>query len=185
MNSSPGAVFLRKNSKRFQFVNYDVHDIYSELMAFIDLVRLECNPDMRFVLTVSPVPLGVTFQTRDIVIENTNSKSILRVVADEIYRKLDYVDYFPSYEIVMNSPRASAWADDQLPCPVRHGSVCHENISRVVFCSRGGGSRWFLTILPAGVQGPKIAAAGFSPHRVEISSLRLLPIVDKGAAKSA
>ena len=38
----------------------------------------------------------------------------LRAAAQELRDKYDYVDYFPSYEMVMNSPRELAWGDDQL-----------------------------------------------------------------------
>ena len=41
-------------------------------------------------------------------------KSLLRSVAEELFPRFDYVDYFPSYEIVLNSPRAIAFEDDQL-----------------------------------------------------------------------
>jgi len=69
---------------------------------------------MKFVVTVSPVPLGTTFQEADIIVSNSHSKSLLRAVAEEIKRTYDYVDYFPSYEIVMNSPRDLAWREDCL-----------------------------------------------------------------------
>lgn len=114
MNQSPDPTFFRRYPNRFDFVNYSATDIREELRNLLLLIREKCNPNMHFVLTVSPVPLGTTFQARDIIIENTRAKSTLRVVADEMREEFDFVDYFPSYEIVMNSPRPLAWLDDQL-----------------------------------------------------------------------
>jgi hypothetical protein len=48
------------------------------------------------------------------VTANTYSKSVLRSVAQTLARKYDFIDYYPSFEIVTNSPRALAWQEDQL-----------------------------------------------------------------------
>jgi hypothetical protein len=60
------------------------------------------------------VPFGATFKDADVIVANSASKSVLRAVAEELFRRHDFVDYFPSYEIVLNSPRALAFQDDQL-----------------------------------------------------------------------
>jgi hypothetical protein len=39
---------------------------------------------------------------------------MLRVCAQEVADRFDFVDYFPSYEIVMNSPRDKTWLEDQM-----------------------------------------------------------------------
>ena len=39
---------------------------------------------------------------------------MLRAVAEELFRSHDFLDYFPSYEMVINTPRELAWNDDQL-----------------------------------------------------------------------
>lgn len=79
----------------------------------IDIIRKYSNKEPRIILTVSPVPLLRTFSNRDIIVANTYSKSVLRAVADELSSKYDDVDYFPSYEMVANSPREIAWRHDQ------------------------------------------------------------------------
>jgi hypothetical protein len=114
MNQNPGAAFLRKFGDRFEFIDYSFSEVLKEMHDLIALVRHQCNPEMKFVVTVSPVPLGTTFQESDIIVSNSHSKSLLRAVAEEIKRTYDYVDYFPSYEIVMNSPRDLAWREDYL-----------------------------------------------------------------------
>ena len=68
------------------------------------------NPDLRFLLTVSPVPLTATFrQDCDIWTANLDSKTTLRLAARELagvvgVEGLPDVHYFPSYEMAMTRP---------------------------------------------------------------------------------
>ncbi|HSK40897.1 MAG TPA: GSCFA domain-containing protein [Arenibaculum sp.] len=114
MNTHPGANWLMRMGDRFHFVDYGFDGIMSEMVGMIELVRETCHRDMRFIVTVSPVPLASTFKDADVIVANSGSKATLRAVAEELYRRYDYVDYFPSYEIVMNTARPFAWHDDQL-----------------------------------------------------------------------
>jgi hypothetical protein len=114
MNRHPGVPALKANSDRFSFVDAGYQAIADQMHDTIGLIRQHANPDMKFIVTVSPVPLGATWRPSDIVVSNTASKSKLRAVAEELFRTYDYVDYFPSYEIAMNSPRATSWKEDQL-----------------------------------------------------------------------
>ena len=62
------------------------------------------NPEIRLIVTVSPVPLHATFQANDKhVIEATVlAKSVLRIAMDEFVRNnSDRVSYFPAFETVM------------------------------------------------------------------------------------
>jgi hypothetical protein len=85
---------------------------WSNLEALYELLARYGHPDVRIVVTVSPVPLMNTFSTMDIVVANTWAKSLLRAVAQEWASAHPNVDYFPSYEIVQNSDRAAVWEDD-------------------------------------------------------------------------
>ncbi len=114
MNAHPGPAWLARKPDRFAFLDYGFQGILEEMEALIALVREHCCPDMRFIVTVSPVPLGTTFKSQDIIVANSGSKATLRAVAEELYRRHDFVDYFPSYEIVTNTKRALAWEDDQI-----------------------------------------------------------------------
>lgn len=114
MNRHPGVKPLRRHAQRFRFVDHGFAEIVAELSSTVELVRETCNPAMRFIMTVSPVPLGATWRPTDIVVSNTASKSKLRAVIEEMTRRYPFVDYFPSYEIVVNSPRHLAWKEDQL-----------------------------------------------------------------------
>jgi len=53
-----------------------------------------------------------TFSTEDIVLANTYSKSLLQTVAQQWTAIHQNFHYFPSYEIVLNSDRASTWEQD-------------------------------------------------------------------------
>jgi hypothetical protein len=46
------------------------------------------------------VPLAATATNQSVAYATAKSKSILRAVADTLYRQYDFVDYFPSYEII-------------------------------------------------------------------------------------
>lgn len=114
MNRHPGVAALKSHGARFQFVDHGFSAILKEMHDTIAVIREEANPAMKFIVTVSPVPLGATWRPVDVVTANSASKSTLRAVAEELYRTYDFVDYFPSYEIATNSPRQKAWKEDQL-----------------------------------------------------------------------
>ena len=60
----------------------------------------EINPDLRIILTVSPVR-----HTKDGMAENQVSKSILRAACHYLTTDYQDVEYFPSYEIMMDDLR--------------------------------------------------------------------------------
>lgn len=71
-------------------------------------------PRAKVVISVSPVPLQATMTGDDVVASSSLSKSLLRVVAEDARDSFEHVDYFPSYEMVMNSPRALTWEADEI-----------------------------------------------------------------------
>lgn len=70
------------------------------------------GPDIRVIITVSPVPLELSFQEDDVVQTNLYSKSMLRAVAQEFAANHGNVDYFPSYEFVSVASPQTSWAWD-------------------------------------------------------------------------
>jgi hypothetical protein len=84
-----------------------------ELQTMLDIWR-SFNPDLKLILSVSPVPLMGTFQARDMhVIEATcHAKSLLRIVAHEFAARNQDVYYFPSFETVMYCTE-NPWDPDQ------------------------------------------------------------------------
>jgi hypothetical protein len=57
-------------------------------------------PDLRVVLTVSPVR-----HLRNGLVENQRSKAVLLLACEALCRTLDFVDYFPAYELVLDDLR--------------------------------------------------------------------------------
>ncbi len=110
--TAPGVAGGYYDPSAYEFVNFGIDDVRRDLIEFCTLAR-SVNPRLRVLLTVSPVPLVATYEPRHVLVSTTCSKAVLRVAVDEITAQLDYVDYFPSYEIVStaSSPR-NYYADD-------------------------------------------------------------------------
>jgi hypothetical protein len=114
LNLPPPFNLIRRSPGRFAWYNSSYEDSLDCMEQTLDLIWTYCRADMRIIVTVSPVPLQTTFSGRDIAVANTYSKAVLRCVADTLMQRHDLVDYYPSYEMVMNSPRAITWEDDQI-----------------------------------------------------------------------
>ncbi|MHB1206203.1 MAG: GSCFA domain-containing protein [Rhodospirillaceae bacterium] len=77
---------------------------YQNVRATLDLLFSKF-PDKHVVLTVSPVPLAMTYSDEDVGTANLESKSILRAVAGQICREYgEQTTYFPSYEMATILP---------------------------------------------------------------------------------
>jgi len=93
------------------FVNFDLAAVEGELEAFLaDLKSI--NPGVKVLLTVSPVPLIATYEKRHVLVSTTYSKSVLRVAAEQVMRRHDWIDYFPSYEIITGSYAGGLYYED-------------------------------------------------------------------------
>ncbi len=101
-SAAPGVVAGAFDTALHEFVNFGVDEVQADLFAALDLLR-ELNPRIRVVLTVSPVPLVATYEPRSVLVSTTYSKAVLRVVADAAVRRSEWVEYFPSYEIITGS----------------------------------------------------------------------------------
>jgi len=100
---APGVAGGVYDPARYGFVNYSATDVEEDLDHFLVAAK-QRNPRLRVILTVSPVPLAATFEDRSVLISTTYSKAALRVAAEAMIRRHDWVDYFPSYEIITGSP---------------------------------------------------------------------------------
>jgi hypothetical protein len=106
--SAPGVIAGEYNENEYYFSNLSVDDVRQDLRALIGLLT-EKNPKIKVLLTISPVPLAATKESRHVVVSSCASKSILRCAADDIVRQFAEVDYFPSYEFFTSSINAG-WA---------------------------------------------------------------------------
>lgn len=119
----PGVVGGEFDEGKYEFLNLGVQDNLEDMRAFLVKLR-EINPDCKVILTVSPVPLIASYSPSHVLTATNYSKSVLRVVCEELVQAFDNVAYFPSYEIITGSySRGRYFADDLrsvLPEGVNH-----------------------------------------------------------------
>ena len=95
----PGTISGHFDQSQHEFKNFEVQEIIDDLAIFINQLRV-VNPNVRFIVTVSPVPLVATATDSHVLLASTYSKSVLRVAAEKISKEIEGVTYFPAYEIV-------------------------------------------------------------------------------------
>jgi hypothetical protein len=95
----PGTQGGTFDAARYAFINFSYPEVLADLESFMSRAR-QINPRMKFLLTVSPVPLMATATQDQVVVASTYSKSVLRAVAGFLAGRHDHVDYFPSFEII-------------------------------------------------------------------------------------
>lgn len=97
--TAPGTIAGSFDPTLHSFVNFS----YGEVLADFKRVRRflkRRRPDMKFLVTVSPVPLAATAEDAHVLSATIHSKSILRAVAGALASQYEDVDYFPSYELI-------------------------------------------------------------------------------------
>lgn len=109
----PGTGVGTFDAERHRFINYDYPRIRADLETAMDLMR-GVNPGLRFLFTVSPVPLVATASGGHVLVSTMHSKSVLRAVAGELAASRDEVDYFPSYEIIAAPPTRAAFFEPNM-----------------------------------------------------------------------
>ena len=113
VNAAPPVSLIRQDPHRFVFGRLRYVDNLQNLNEMHALLQKYGKPGHKIVVTVSPVPLAATFTNEDVVSANTYSKSVLRAVATDFAEDHGNVDYFPSYEMVMNSCFDTSWIEDK------------------------------------------------------------------------
>lgn len=113
INVAPDPRAVRIVPNRFAFKRLGYAENLANLESIHALLRQYGRPGHKVVVTVSPVPLMTTFTEDDVVVANTYSKSTLRAVATDFAGAHANVDYFPSYEITMNSRKPAVWMEDK------------------------------------------------------------------------
>ncbi|QND45297.1 GSCFA domain-containing protein (plasmid) [Rhizobium lusitanum] len=112
VNRSPSTRKLQAHGDRFKFDPISPVSAISTVDEIVNDVRRLTDGRAKVILTVSPVPLGGTWTQRDVVSANLTSKSMLIGAAVATAEKYDFVDYYPSYELVIYGDPASTWQDD-------------------------------------------------------------------------
>ncbi len=95
----PGTIAGQFDRNEHMFVNFDYNKIMEDMVWVIAALRV-INPNINFLLTVSPVPLTATASDDHVLVATNYSKSVLRSVAGKLKEQFSFVDYFPSYELI-------------------------------------------------------------------------------------
>ncbi|WP_449448232.1 GSCFA domain-containing protein [Thermomonas brevis] len=95
----PGTVGGTFDGNTHAFANFNYSEVVEDLVSLVTHAR-STNRNIRFMLTVSPVPLTATKSGHPVLAATMYSKSVLRAVAGHLSSELDAVDYFPAYEII-------------------------------------------------------------------------------------
>ncbi|NCO87026.1 MAG: GSCFA domain-containing protein [Rhodobacterales bacterium] len=102
----PGTAAGEFDPEKYAFKNFGYTEIMADMQAVIAMARA-VNPGLKFLLTVSPVPLVATALPQHVLVSTTYSKSVLRAVAGDLESSDPLIDYFPSYEIICGIPSRS------------------------------------------------------------------------------
>lgn len=100
--TAPGTICGRFDPETYSFKNYTFPEIYTDFCRFRQIM-MEKNPDVKFLITTSPVPLTATAGGQHVEVATCYSKSVLRAVCGTLYEEFGNVDYFPSYEIITSA----------------------------------------------------------------------------------
>jgi len=101
--TAPGTIAGTYDRSKYRFHNFR----YPEIAADLELLwamMLQVNPDIRMLLTVSPVPLTATASNDHVLVATTQSKATLRAVAGDFAATYEGISYFPSYELISTHP---------------------------------------------------------------------------------
>jgi len=112
LNLAPHPRALKNSPERFEMRVLDYNEIISELEEFYTITKRFCKPDVKILITVSPVPLLATFRDQDVLVANTYSKAVQRAAVEYFIRQHDNIDYFPSFEFVTLGDPNHNWSGD-------------------------------------------------------------------------
>ena len=97
--SCPGVIAGQFDDELYRLYEFHYNGILSDLIEIKAKLKA-INPEIKIILTVSPVPLTATATANHILVANQYSKSTLRSVAGYLSDTDDDFQYFPSYEII-------------------------------------------------------------------------------------
>ena len=111
--TAPGAIAGDFKPESYYFENASFGSINSDFRQFLKTMRKLRSKPFNLLLTVSPVPLTATASGKHVLVSTVHSKSVLRTIAS-VWSERDFIDYFPSYEIVTNPRLHSTSYQDNL-----------------------------------------------------------------------
>lgn len=133
--TAPGTIAGQMDDSRYSFINFRASQIREDFLAVREELRT-INPDIRFLLTVSPVPLTATASDNHVLPATIYSKAVLRTVAGELYEDFDDIDYFPSFEIVSSHASGDGFFAENLRSVTPRGV---RRVMRAFLAAHGAG----------------------------------------------
>ena len=109
--TAPGTIAGSYRPEVHAFRNFDFLDVYKDFVKF-HRIATKRNPGLKFLLTVSPVPLAATASDKHVLVATTYSKSVLRAVAGKLAEIFENVDYFPSFDLLSSASTRGAFHSD-------------------------------------------------------------------------
>ncbi|WP_157775112.1 GSCFA domain-containing protein [Hartmannibacter diazotrophicus] len=122
---APGTIATKANGSGYHFVNFSTDQISTDLHSVVRRLKA-LNPNIRILFTVSPVPLVATYEDSHVLTSTVYSKSSLRAAANDVCSNYDFVDYFPSYEIITGPHARGTYFEQDLR------SVTPEGVAHVM-----------------------------------------------------
>jgi hypothetical protein len=113
LNITPTFEMTRRFPGRFTVQTSDYTENLQRLTETLDALFAYGRPNLRVIVSVSPVPMHRTFTAPDVLTANVYAKSTLRAVAGDVARDRPNVEYWPGYELVTVAERSRAFAPDQ------------------------------------------------------------------------
>ncbi|WP_268246034.1 GSCFA domain-containing protein [Pseudodonghicola xiamenensis] len=109
----PGTIAGQFDADLHAFRNFSYDETLQAMQQAFEAIK-EVNPNVKFLLTVSPVPLTATASGDHVLVSTTYSKSVLRAVAGALSSMREDTDYFPSYEVISGAPYRAMFFDPNL-----------------------------------------------------------------------
>ncbi len=109
--TAPGTIAGTFDPEAYAFKNFGFNEVKRDFVAFRERVHAH-NPQTKFVVTVSPVPLTATASGQHVEVATSYSKSVLRSVCGYLYQRYPDIEYFPSYEIITSSNNRGAYFEN-------------------------------------------------------------------------
>jgi hypothetical protein len=104
----PGVIAGEFDPAQHQFHQFSFAEITEDLALISDLLR-QFQPDIKLLLTVSPVPLTATATHDHVLTATTHAKATLRAAVGGFVQGNPHADYFPAYEIVTSAVAGGPW----------------------------------------------------------------------------
>jgi hypothetical protein len=159
--TAPGTIAGSYQPDVHAFRNFDFLEVYQDFVKFRRLA-MKRNPGLKFLLTVSPVPLTATASDKHVLVATTYSKAVLRAVAGKLAETFEDVDYFPSFDLLSSASTRGAFHSDDARQITEPGV---EAVMRIFFEAQPALAQASVTDAAGGLAGKRdeAGAGGHTP----------------------